>query len=82
MEWLCQILLTFSDTVDQKKEVIVKNIEERLLSVGIAGIESIESIEDEHGKWKVKVKIKPIEKDKIEAASYPLCAFGWSIGSK
>ena len=70
-----EILLIFIDTVDQKKEVIEKNIEEKLLSVGIAGIERIDSIENEHGKWKVKVKIKPIGKDKIEAASYPLCVF-------
>ena len=70
-----EILLTFSDTVDQKKEVTEKDIEEKLLSVGMAGIERIESIENEHGKWKVKVKIKPIEKKKIEAAKLSLVCF-------
>ena len=45
------IILTFSDTFDPKKEVIEKEIEEKLLFVGITGIKRIESIETEHRKW-------------------------------
>ena len=53
-------------------------MKEKLLSVGI-GAERIESVRLDHGKSKVLVKIKPIDKKKVEASEYPLSVLGWSI---
>ena len=72
-----KILVTHGE-VDQKKDDTGKVMEEKLLSVGIE-IEKIESVQIEEGRSKMVVKIKPIDKKKVNAATYPLCVLGWSI---
>ena len=58
-----------NDEVHQK--VTEKDLQEKLLSIGIEA-ERIESVRLDHGKSKVVVKIKPIDKKKVEASEYPL----------
>ena len=64
--------------VHQMRDDTEKVIEKKLLSVGIEA-EKIESVKVEQGKSKVVVKIKPIDKKKVDAAEYPLCVVGWHI---
>ena len=72
-----KILVTHGE-VDQQKDDTENVMEGKLRSVGIE-IENIESVLIEEGKSKMVVKIKPIDKKKVNAATYPLCVLGWSI---
>ena len=52
------------DDIHQK--VTENGLQEKLLSVGIE-TEKIESVQVIHGKFQVVVKVKPIDKKKVEA---------------
>ena len=72
------ICVTLDDLFDQKKEVTEKVMREKLISAGIEMLK-IEGFQTEQGKLKVKVRVKPISKEKVDAASYPLSVVGWNI---
>ena len=72
------ICVTLDDVFEQKKEVTEKVMREKLISAGIEMLK-IEGFQTEQGKLKVKVRVKPISKEKVDAASYPLSVVGWNI---
>ena len=59
------IYVRLDDVFDQTKEVTEKVMREKLISAGIEMVK-IEGFQTEHGKLKVKVRVKPISKEKVD----------------